>query len=65
MKIRTKFVVYELFGIMGSEHCALHLVEFGGWVSNSFETEEDAIQALIEDEKIFTDYIILKNVSIG
>jgi len=65
MNICTKFVVYELFGIMGSEHCALHLVEFRGWVSNSFETEEDAIQALITDNKLYTDYVILKKVYIG
>jgi hypothetical protein len=50
---------------MGSEHCALHLVEFRGWVSNSFETEEDAIQALITDNKVYIDYVILKRVSIS
>ncbi len=64
MNIYTKFVVYELFGIMGSEHCALHEVEFRRR-ANGFDTEEDAIQALIEDEKIFTDYIILKKVNLG
>jgi hypothetical protein len=50
---------------MGSEHCALHQVEFRGWVSNSFDTEEDAIQALITDNKVYIDYVILKRVSIS
>ena len=48
---------------MGSErHLALEKLEFKGWVSNNFDTEEEAIQALINDEKHYEDYVILKQV---
>lgn len=49
---------------MASEkHLALEKVEFKGLVSNNFDTEEDAIQALInDDEKHYEDYVILKQV---
>ena len=61
MDIHKKFVVYELNNVMGSEkHKALEKVEFKGWVSNNFDTEEEAIQAFIDDEKTYEDYIILK-----
>jgi hypothetical protein len=63
MEILKKYVVYELNQIMGSEkHLALEKLEFKGWVSNNFDTEEDAIQALINDEKHYEDYVILKQV---
>lgn len=65
MDITKEYVVYELNRVMGSEkHLALEKVEFKGWKSNSFETEEEAIQALVDDEKYYEDYIILKVVSI-
>jgi len=55
MDIVKKYVVYELNRVMGSEkHLALEKVEFKGWVSNNFDTEEEAIQA--------ETYIILKMV---
>ena len=63
MEIVKKYVVYELNRVMGSEkHLALEKVEFKGWVSNNFNTEEEAIQALINDEKHYEDYVILKQV---
>ena len=63
MDIVKKYVVYELNRVMGSEkHLALEKVEFKGWVSNNFDTEEEAIQALINDEKHYEDYAILKQV---
>lgn len=63
MEIVKKYVVYELNQVMGSKkHLALEKVEFKGWVSNNFDTEEDAIQALINDEKHYEDYVILKQV---
>ena len=63
MEIVKKYVVYELNRVMGSEkHLALEKVEFKGWVSNKFNTEEEAIQALINDEKHYEDYVILKQV---
>ena len=63
MEIVEKYVVYELNRVMGSEkHLALEKVEFKGWVSNNFDTEGDAIQALINDEKHYVDFVILKQV---
>lgn len=65
MEIVKKYVVYELNRVMGSEeHLALEKVEFKGWVVNNFDTEEEAIQALINDEKHYEDYVILKQVFI-
>jgi hypothetical protein len=65
MDIRVKYVVYELNRVMGSErHLALGEVEFRGITSNGFETEEEAIQALVEDKKTYEDYVILKQVYI-
>ena len=65
MKITKKYVVYELNRVMGSEkHLALEKVVFNGWKSNSFETEEEAIQALVDDERKYENYIILRSVLI-
>jgi len=66
MDIRVKYVVYELNRVMGSDkHLALEKVEFRGITSNWFETEEDAIKALVEDKKTYEDYVILKQVYIN
>jgi hypothetical protein len=66
MDIRVKYVVYELNRVMGSErHLALEKVEFRGITSNWFETEEDAIKALVEDKKTYEDYVIIKQVYIN
>ena len=66
MNVRVKYVVYELNRVMGSEkHLALEKVEFRGITSNWFETEEEAIQALVEDKKTYEDYVILKQVRIN
>jgi hypothetical protein len=63
MEIVKKYVVYKLNQIMGSEkHLALEKVEFKGWVGNWFDTEEEAIQALINDEKSYENYVILSHV---
>lgn len=65
MNVNTRYVVYELNRVMGSEkHLALEKVEFKGWVSNDFPTEEEAIGALVKDEKTYEDYVILKQVYI-
>lgn len=66
MDISKKYVVYELNNVMGSErHKALEKVEFKGFRSNSFESEEEAIEALVEDDKTYEDYVILKQVYIN
>lgn len=63
MEANIKYVVYELNNVMGSErHKALQKVEFKEWVSNGFASEEEAIEALIKDEKTYEDYVILKQV---
>ena len=61
MDVSKYFVVYELNNVLNSEkHKALEKVEFKGYVTNDFETEEDAIQALIEDRRTHEDFIIVK-----
>lgn len=65
MEAVVKYKVYELNNVMGSsQHKALEEVSFKGWQSNSFDTEEDAINALIKDGKTFEDFLILKTVYI-
>lgn len=59
MEIIKEYKVYELNNVMGSE---LEEVEFKGFKSNSFKSEEDAIQAILDDEKTYEDYVILKSV---
>lgn len=64
--VHKKYVVYELNNVMGSEkHKALEKVNFRGMKSNNFDTEEQAIQALIDDEKTYEDYFILRVVYIN
>ena len=66
MNIIKSYVVYELNNVMGSEkHKALQKVEFSGWISNSFESEEEAIKALVTDKKKYEDYVILKQIYIN
>lgn len=63
VEFNEKYVVYRLNKVMGSEkHLALEVVDFNGLVSNRFDTEIDAIQALINDNKTYTDFVILKQV---
>ncbi len=63
MEIIKKFVIYELNNVMGNErHKALEKINLN--VVNDFNTEEEAIQALIDDEKKYETYIILMEVYI-
>jgi hypothetical protein len=63
MEIEKKYVVYELNPVVGSQkHLLLEKVDFKGWVVNNFDTEEEAIQALINDERHYEDYVILRQV---
>ena len=65
MDIEEKYVVYEFGKIMdGTKHLSLIKVSFKGMVINSFDTEKDAIQTLIDDKLIYTDFAILKQVFI-
>lgn len=66
MNINKKYVVYEMNNVMGSKkHKALEKVEFKEWGLNSFDSENEAIQALIDDEKHYEDYVILKQICIN
>ncbi len=65
MEAKTRYVVYELNMIMGNEKfMALEKVNFKGWQHNNFDSEQDAIDALIKDEKTYNEYIILKSIYI-
>lgn len=63
-----RFVVYEPTPLVGisTEHefLALKKVVFKGWVSNDFASEKEAIQALINDNLTYYDYLIIKTVFI-
>lgn len=66
MNAHIKFVVYELNNVMGnSQYQALAKTEFNDQRLNYFDTEEEAIQALIDDEKHYQEYFILKRVYIN
>ena len=66
MNINKNYVVYELNNIMGNEkHKSMEKVEFSGWKQNSFDSEEEAIAALVEDKKKYEDYVILRQVYIN
>jgi hypothetical protein len=66
MDIHKKYVVYELNNVIGSSNQkTLEKVEFNGWRENSFESEEEAIQALIDDEMTYMEYVILRQVYIN
>jgi hypothetical protein len=65
MEVTTKYRVYTYNNIVGNEdYKALSEVEFNGMVFNSFESEEEAIGALINDDKTFKQYVILKEIYI-
>ena len=66
MKITEHYVVYNLNQVLDSKyHLALEKVDFEGWVTNSFQTEKEAIDALVKDKKHYTDFVILKQLFIG
>jgi hypothetical protein len=70
MEVSEKYVVHKLnplFELRGSNSplmMTLEKIEFKGMVSNSFDTEKEAILALIEDGKTWEEFIILKQVFI-
>ena len=65
MDIKKHYVVYELRNVMGNdEYKALSEIRFINWKTNSLETEEDAIKAMIEDDMKYNDYVILKQIYI-
>lgn len=64
MTITKKYIIYEPNKILGSPSLALEEVKFDGWRPNSFDTEDEAIAALVEEEKTWQDYLIILKVFI-
>lgn len=65
MDVQIKYVVYRLNSVLNSNsHLALEKVEFRGYCSNSFDNEEEAIQALFDDNRTYEEYVILKQVTL-
>ena len=64
MKVIKKYVVYEKSKLLGSDNIVLKKVEFGGCTYNSFDSEEEVIQKLIDEKKTYIDYVILREIYI-
>lgn len=65
MNINKNYVVYILNNVLGSNtHKALEPITFNGFKINSFKTEEEAIQALVDDERTYEDFMILLEIYI-
>ena len=65
VEIVKKYVVYELNRVAESpRHLALERVEFRGFVSNWFDSEEEAIQALLAEGRHYEDFLILVQVQL-
>lgn len=57
--VSRKFVIYSLQSVFNSENLTLKKLEFPGWTCNSFDTMEEAIEALVNHNLTYTDYLIL------
>lgn len=64
MEISNKFVIYRLQSIVGSDYKALEEVNFPGWTQNVFDTEEEAIEAIVTHKMTYEDLLILKKIYI-
>lgn len=66
MEVVIYYSVYIIADLLGSKNnLVLQPVEFGnGWKPNRFDTEEEAIEALIKDNKTYEDFVIIKHVFI-
>lgn len=63
MEVSESYVIFELNQIMGNnEHLSLKKVDFLPF--NNFDTEKEAIEALIENNKTFENFLILKQIFI-
>ncbi len=66
MNVHKKYVVFELSPLMGSDtYNSLVRTQFKGWLQNSFDSEEEAVQALIDNEMEYQKYYILKEILIN
>jgi len=65
MNVEKYFVVYEKNEIMGNkQNLSLEKVQFKGYQPNRFDTEDEAIQALVNDERVYVDFLIIREVFI-
>ena len=62
MRPTIKYVVFELNSLLNSNNLTLEKYQFDDWVSNSFNTEEEAIEALIKEDRTYCNFYILKQV---
>lgn len=64
MEVIEKYVVFTTTRIMGTDQLSLEEVSFSGIVSNRFDTESDAIEAILNEGDKFTyiELLILKRV---
>ena len=62
MKISKKYIVYELNGIMGTQKMALSQTVFKGIVSNSFDSEEEAIEAIEKNGRTYIEFLIIPRI---
>lgn len=66
MDVHKRYVIYEFNMVMGSaKHLALQKVELKGYDNNDFETEDLAIQYLIDKKMTMETYLIIRNVYIN
>lgn len=66
LEVKEKYVAYDMNRVMGNEkYLALEKIQFDGFIQNNFKTEKEAIQALINDDKIGNWYVILKEIYIS
>lgn len=67
MEVNARYVIYKLIETSqpeGVDLISLEKVFFDSWIDNSFLTEEEAVKALIEDNRKYTEYVILKSIYI-
>lgn len=65
MEIIKTYVIYKIKNLLGSkENQILQKFDFENAISNNFDSEEKAIQALIDSKQTFTDFYILKEIFI-
>lgn len=70
--VYIRYVIYETFKKFSDGEMVIKPVylqkDSGNWfgeeIQNSFDTEEEAIEALIEADKRFEDFLIIKTVHV-
>jgi hypothetical protein len=63
-KTRKRYVVYKLVKILDCKESKVLIECDFGFVSNSFETEKDAIKTIARQEESWINFIILTQIDI-